>query len=501
MFSDLITNKSTKKIIIPPLNLLNLSKKENNSFNSFLESQLSKRFISKTYRPKTRNKNIQLIEKNKNRSKWFYPKFINLNNETLYNALEKLPMEQRTFYTNTYDFNRFTQSTLSTKIKTPKLKDNYLMRINPKKTRVINLDMQIANVQKNKTNMNKIKTEENIKKFNDKEEKYKKLKNEIHRNKSFKLHQINKITNMRRLKLKIQNLLNNELINMCSTFESKMSNFNNKMFDFLSGKQNMKANKEYHKQFRFDKNELGEAHDRFNLLLDVDSIKDYEITTDKILSKHLNENEKKLINEDPRYFFGDNKDVTLLFRHKTLIQKIYEEENDIESLNELNKKLLNEKNINSERKNLKQKLNNRIRTDINKKLEDIKNDINYNMYKEHSKYLTKLKTPIQKEAKKIFIKMNKNLMESISKNNLKIIKGNKDLDIYKMASIDSITTKYDLIERLKNEKEIKEKIKKEKEKKMLNIFHEENFEDNNFNKNENDFLNKIKQEIKDNYNT
>jgi hypothetical protein len=228
--------------------------------------------------------------------------------------------------------NNFNNSSQSTKIKTPKLKDNYLMRIYPKKNRVINLDIQIANVQKNKNNINKIKTEENIKKFNEKEEKLKKIQFEIHRNKSNKLHQINKITNMRRLKLKIQNILNKEMIHMCSTFESKMSNFNNKMFDFLSGKQNINANKEYHKQFRFDKNELGEAHDRFNLLLDVDSIKNYEIVPDKILKKNLNNYEKNLINEDPEYFFGQ-KDVSFLFRHKTLIQKIYEEENDLESLN------------------------------------------------------------------------------------------------------------------------------------------------------------------------
>ena len=374
------------------------------------------------------------------------------------------------------------------------------MRIIPKKNRVINLDIQIANVQKNKNNINKIKTEENIKKFNEKEEKLKKIQFEIHRNKSNKLHQINKITNMRRLKLKIQNILNNEMIHMCSTFESKMSNFNNKMFDFLSGKQNINANKEYHKQFRFDKNELGEAHDRFNLLLDVDSIKNYEISPDKILKKNLNNYEKKLINEDPEYFFGQ-KDVSFLFRHKTLIQKIYEEENDLESLKELNKKLISQKFINSERKNLKQKLNNRIRTDINKKLDDIKNDINYNMYKEHSKYLNKLQIPNKMDPKKIFNKMNKDLMNSLAKNNLMNIKGKKDLDIYKVPGIDSITTKYDLIERLKNEREFKEKIKKEKERKLSNIFNEENNEDNNFNKNENDFLNKIKQEIKDNYNT
>ena len=497
MLTESYSNKNKNKINIPPLSLINLSK-TSSSFNSFLETQLSKRFISKTYRPKTRN--IKMIEKSKNRSKWYYPKFINLNNDNLFNALEKLPLEQRTFYTNTYDINNFNNSSQSTKIKTPKLKDNYLMRIIPKKNRVINLDIQIANVQKNKNNINKIKTEENIKKFNEKEEKLKKIQFEIHRNKSNKLHQINKITNMRRLKLKIQNILNNEMIHMCSTFESKMSNFNNKMFDFLSGKQNINANKEYHKQFRFDKNELGEAHDRFNLLLDVDSIKNYEIVPDKILKKNLNNYEKKLINEDPEYFFGQ-KDVSFLFRHKTLIQKIYEEENDLESLKELNKKLISQKFINSERKNLKQKLNNRIRTDINKKLDDIKNDLNYNMYKEHSKFLNKLQIPNKMDPKKIFNKMNKDLMNSLAKNNLINIKGKKDLDIYKVPGIDSITTKYDLIERLKNEREFKEKIKKEKERKLSNIFNEENNEDNNFNKNENDFLNKIKQEIKDNYNT
>jgi len=497
MLSEINTNKNKKKISIPPLSLINLSK-TNSSFNSFLETQLSKRFVSKTYRPKTKNNEIHLMDKTRNRSKWFYPKFINLNNETLFNALEKLTMQQRTFYTNTFDINRFNNSSQSTKIKTPKLKDNYLMRIYPKKNRIFNLDIQIANVQKNKNNINKIKTEENIKKFNEKEEKLKKLQIEIHKNKSYKLHQINKTTNMRRLKLKIQNILNNEIIHMCSTFESKMSNFNNKMFDFLSGKQNINANKKYHKQFRFDKNELGEAHDRFNLLLDVDSIKNYEIVADKILQKNLNEYEKNLINEDPEYFFGQN-DISFLFRHKTLIQKIYEEENDFEALKELNKKLISQKLINSERKNLKQKLNNRIRTDINKKLNDIKNDINYNIYKEHSKYLNKLNNPNEINANKIFIKMNKDLLNSLAKNNLNEIKGNKELDIYKIVGIDSITTKYDLIERLKNEREIKEKIKKDKENKLLNIFNEDNNDDINFNKNENDFLNKIKQEIKEGY--
>ena len=120
------------------------------------------------------------------------------------------------------------------------------------------------------------------------------------------------------------------------------------------------------------------------------------------------------------------------------------------------------------------------------------------MYKEHSKYLNKLQIPNKMDPKKIFIKMNKDLMNSLAKNNLIKI---KNLDIYKIPGIDSITTKYDLIERLKNEREFKEKIKKEKERKLSNIFNEENNDDNNFNKNENDFLNKIKQEIKDNYNT
>ena len=74
------------------------------------------------------------------------------------------------------------------------------------------------------------------------------------------------------------------------------------------GKHNLNQSIKYQSNFRFDKkeNENGEAHNRKKMIIDIDLMKNYGDFSEKILENNLNEKERKLIIEDPNYFFQNN---------------------------------------------------------------------------------------------------------------------------------------------------------------------------------------------------
>ena len=216
---------------------------------------------------------------------------------------------------------------------------------------------------------------------------------------------------MRRLRLKIHNIISNQGTNLCDEFESKNSAFNIKMFDYLSGKHNLNQSIKYQSKFRFDKIDNGEGHDRYKMLIDVDTMRQNEEMSDKILENELNLNERRLIIEDPDYFFHNN--VSDKFKSISLVQRINQEENSGRKDNFLpfiNQNFI-DSNTKSKSRNLKEKLSNRIRTDVSKRLNDIKNDINKTIYIKRTKDLNFKNDEIIKEQKdKIF----KTMIDSLS---------------------------------------------------------------------------------------
>ena len=209
-----------------------------------------------------------------------------------------------------------------------------------------------------------------IEKYKLKEKRFNEIKEDSQKKKNFKLNQIKKLNNMRRLKLKIHNFFQRKN-NICNNFETKNSNFNMKILDYFSGNHNL-----YQSNFRYDKFYNGEAHDRSKMIFDINLIKNNgEI--EKNLENELTEEEKKLIIEDLAYFFQDNK-----YKQKTLAQRINQEDGIDSDKNTTIFQIKDDKKIN--KNNSTKKL---INNDIYHQLNIIKDDLNKTTYKIKTKNL------------------------------------------------------------------------------------------------------------------
>ena len=111
---------------------------------------------------------------------------------------------------------------------------------------------------------------------------------------------------MRKLKLKIHKLINGKQSSKCSIFEYRNEFFNRKLSDYFRSEKYLNNKIQYHKNFHFDKNDLGEAHDRFNMMLDLKSERDMIKSQHKIIKddfdKKFSDKEKEVIKLEPSYF-------------------------------------------------------------------------------------------------------------------------------------------------------------------------------------------------------
>ena len=235
------------------------------------------------------------------------------------------PSTVQSFYTpnSTLETN-FTYNKIRRKINND---NNNYKKITPlkySKNERLNLDQKILLAQENKKLILNKKNEMYIEQYKQKEKKFNEIRENSKKIKIYILNKIKKLNDMRRLKLKINKIIQMESYDMCNEFEAKNSSFNIKTLDYLSGKHNLNQSIKFHSIFRFDKIENGEAHDRYKMLIDIDSMKNNEELKDKILEKNLNIKEKNLINEDPSYFFQKN--VSNNFKTLSLTERINEED-------------------------------------------------------------------------------------------------------------------------------------------------------------------------------
>ena len=361
-----------------------------------------------------------------------------------------------------------------------------LTPITIKKRKDLNLEEKIFLAQENKKFILEEKNKMFIEEYKRKEKKIYEMRENSQKKKINLMNKLKKLHDMRRLRLKIHKIMEMECYNICNEFESKISNFNIKILDYLSGKHNLNQSIKYQSNFRFDKkeNENGEAHNRKKMIIDIDLMKNYGDFSEKILENNLNEKERKLIIEDPNYFFQNN--VSDKYKQISLTDRINKEEGDIIKAKN------NDINFNKKR-SLKDKLSKRLKTDINKNLLDIKKDINKTIYK------IKTKDFNNKEdlGKIIHKKIIKNMLNSLKKNYIRNSAFFYENDKKNREKMYSDSYKYSSIGRLSltdNNKTFVHKLSEmiENEKKNLS--------QNNFKKEEIDLIKIYKNKIKENYN-
>ena len=446
-------------------NLLTLYKQSisNNLFQNYLNNNYHNRSHTTLENKKKIPKKIFQITQNNN---YRLPHYINLNNDIFYNTILKIPPEKRIFFTEQNENKNTICNSFNKNNKKNLIKDNYLIKIHNQNKTDINLNEKILLVNKNKNLNNLKKKEETFKKFKEKEEKFNLIRNKILKNKIKNFNENNKINNMKKLKIKIKTILETKSLNLCSNFESKNFNFNMKLIDFLNSKINVNNSLKFHKTFHFNKNENGEAHNRLNFLTDIDSLKDNE-SKKKILEKYLNQNELNLLEEEPNFFL-ENEELKKFFKPKNLFLRLENEENNNKN-NEINNNNNNNKTIENDKNNEKKNFS----MNLNKTIEKFKDEMNKKIYnsKLNLKDFNK-ENKIKKEHDNIFKTMYNNIRKNYKNNYLK----NNDFDIKKLFLKNNLnqtlTNKYDLIDKkvkIKNKKKSNEFLK-EKEIDLINFY-------------------------------
>ena len=217
----------------------NIKNNEDQEFNSFLEFKRNKP-------PKlllNRNKKLTLLQLHKNPFNLTFQSF--QKNQTAYS-------QSNTIETN-YSYKKDFNNTVS--------KFNYNIYLEP----IISIDEKLHKAAKKYKVISQKKKKYVIDKLFNKEKNLEKVKANLHKTRLKILAQNNKIDDMKRLKLKLHNLLTKESNNLCEDFELKNILFNTRILDFLSSNHNLKQSLLFHSKFRFDKSENGEGHNRKNV--------------------------------------------------------------------------------------------------------------------------------------------------------------------------------------------------------------------------------------------
>ena len=382
----------------------------------------------------------------------------------------------------------------------------YNNNFNPYQTNHISIDKKILKVKENKKNLLLKQSKETLEKFNKKEKKLKSIKDNMLKLKMKNTFKNHKQNYMKELKLKIYNLLNKGTKNICDEFEFKNTAFNLKLLDFLKGNKNMKTTINYHKNFRFDKYDNGEGHNRYKMIVDIDSIKQNEDEQINILNEKLNDKEKNYIKEDPTYFFQSSL-KTIEFKPISLTSRLINEEKLIKSYKKFQQKGkidhfnfdIKDIDNNNNQRSLREKLSNRVKTDFNSTLNFVCNDINKSVYNERTKSLDNNKRNIPKE---LHDKIINNMIEELRVKGFKTISQEKkdfekkNIEDYRFHNflINNISDKKNNSLNQNNYK----KLKLNEESLVGQVGKSYNYK--NFSKEELDFVNKFKEIIKSNKN-
>lgn len=144
---------------------------------------------------------------------------------------------------------------------------------------------------------------------------------------------------LRKTKLKIHKIIKSNPLNQCFSFNNKNSDLNTKLFDHIESDYYHKRQLTYHSHFRFDKNELGETHNRLSLIMKYKPLNLQLLNPIQQIGSMLNEEEKKMVMLDPNYFFKENNCLLSynLFKTRSLSETLENEakpqQNTLFSLN------------------------------------------------------------------------------------------------------------------------------------------------------------------------
>ena len=186
-----------------------------------------------------------------------------------------------------------------------KLQKTQKNRSNIFETKILNLEKELIEKEKNYLQLQKIKK----KKEKKQKEEYKKT-NEI-------LY----------LKQKFQKLIKNHYSKFCENFILKANFFNMKIMEYFNGEAYLKQKVNFHKHFRF--NSDFEAHSRIKMITDIENIKRNTEFLERLdFEKYFDEKERNYIMRDCNYFIkGISKFNNMKFlKGKKLVDKINEED-------------------------------------------------------------------------------------------------------------------------------------------------------------------------------
>ena len=247
--------------------------------------------------------------------------------------------------------------------------------INQTNTSFKTIDLKIRKANENKKLKGVMKTEKKVKVIEERHQRFLQYKMKVKESNKEKEESKRKLNQLRKLKLKIFNILSKDTHSVCEDYQRKNTSLNLKIFEFMGGEYYKKKALQLSSIFRFDKNENGESHNRKNMIVDIEKMKQDEAVPDKILMKELTTEEKKLIIADPNYFIKDNRyKKSSLLKPIKLSRRLLLEEQDNKSISKRDTNFTTiQRNPNKKKKML-------IETNIEQKLNEIQHTINKTVY-------------------------------------------------------------------------------------------------------------------------
>ena len=142
-----------------------------------------------------------------------------------------------------------------------------------------------------------------------------------------KQEEIKRKNQKRKIKVKLYKILVNEP-QVCQDFEKKNEVFNLKVMSYLNSKSFINNRKLFNNDFHFSKNELNRTNSPYTHLVNISRLQQNLITF-KDITNYLNENEKKLFLDEPKFYIKSSSHLFNIINNttnKSLTQKIQEEE-------------------------------------------------------------------------------------------------------------------------------------------------------------------------------
>ena len=232
-------------------------------------------------------------------------------------------------------------------------------------------------------------------------------------------HYIRKLKDkMNQTKFKFFQIVKHNNQNECNQFKTKIEKFNLSLKHFFKSNYYIKKNLEYHQRFHFGPNYLNIGNNSTRHHMELNTPENIIKLNSKLVLNLLNDEDKKLIANDPYYFFKDNKYLYKLtnIKMKSLLDRLKEEEKfekkENDSYDDLDIEKYYKKSksksitILNKRRNIPKNIKSKtieITPFIDKQYIDkiVNKDLNFRL----KHYLKSRKNPVEKELKETFKKL------------------------------------------------------------------------------------------------